>query len=56
MGKRVVAIESGRIVRDEEGAYGFEQKDEGPAFELEGGVSFEDGLSFDYLEEVEKYV
>ena len=56
MHKRVVAIENGEIVRDQEGTYGFEQKEEGPAFDFESDDSFEEGLAFDYLEEVGKYV
>lgn len=56
MGKRVVAIENGRIVRDEEGAYGFVQEDEARNFSHGSLSSFDEGLSFDYLEEVEKYV
>lgn len=56
MGKRVVAIENGRIVRDEEGAYGFAQVEEEKKFSSGDLASFDEGLSFDYLEEVEKYV
>ncbi|MBQ0041165.1 MAG: cell division ATP-binding protein FtsE [Clostridiales bacterium] len=56
MGKRVVAIENGRIVRDEEGAYGFIQEDEVKNFSHGNLSSYDEGLSFDYLEEVEKYV
>lgn len=56
MGKRVVAIESGRIVRDEEGAYGFIQEDEPRSYSHSSLSSYDEGLSFDYLEEVEKYV
>ena len=60
MGKRVVAIEGGRIVRDEEGAYGFAQEDAGKKYSSNYAStdlsSFDEGLSFDYLEEVEKYV
>ena len=44
MNKRVVAIENGRIVRDEEGQYGYEKTQD------------DDYVSFDYLEEVGKYV
>lgn len=44
MNKRVVAIENGRIVRDEEGQYGYEKTQDN------------DYVSFDYLEEVGKYV
>ena len=45
MHKRVVAIENGKIVRDEEGLYGYSQEvvDDAPP-------------TFDYLGEVEKYV
>lgn len=56
MGKRVVAIESGRIVRDEKGAYGFIQEDEPRSYSHSSLSSYDEGLSFDYLEEVEKYV
>ena len=44
MHKRVVAIENGKIVRDEEGLYGYSQE------------TVDDTPSFDYLGEVEKYV
>lgn len=44
MNKRVVAIENGRIVRDEQGQYGFEKEQD------------DKYLGFDYLEEVAKYV
>ena len=44
MHKRVVAIENGKIVRDEEGLYGYSQE------------VVDDTPSFDYLGEVEKYV
>lgn len=44
MNKRVVAIENGKIVRDEEGQYGFEKQES------------EELSDFDYLEEVGKYV
>ncbi len=59
MNKRVVAIENGRIVRDEEGMYGFQQEktySTESVFESSELKSFEDSLSFDYLEEVDKYV
>lgn len=68
MHKRVVAIENGKIVRDEEGQYGFVQQDEInygydkqetlPSYlseELEAAVdidSYDEGLAFDYLGEV----
>lgn len=65
MHKRVVAIENGRIVRDEHGAYGFAQDDENTyshssylpeeSFDPESLME-DEGLSFDYLEEVGKYV
>lgn len=44
MNKRVVAIENGKIVRDEEGQYGYEKTQD------------DDYVAFDYLEEVGKYV
>lgn len=44
MHKRVVAIENGKIVRDEEGLYGYSQE------------VVDDTPTFDYLGEVEKYV
>ena len=70
MNKRVVAIENGRIVRDEEGMYGFRQEshqyvnrpgdnasyDYGASFTSDSDSSFEDGLAFDYLGEVDRYV
>lgn len=45
MNKRVVAIENGKIVRDEQGSYGYKQE----AF-------YEEAPVFDYMEEVGKYV
>ena len=63
MHKRVVAIENGKIVRDEEGKYGFEQEE--PVYESaiepfenkdDDSEPFHEGLAFDYYEEVGKYV
>ena len=45
MNKRVVAIENGRIVRDEQGQYSFEKEQADDKY-----------LGFDYLEEVGRYV
>ena len=56
MHKRVVAIENGRIVRDEEGQYGYKQENPILYGDDSDDFNYEDVPIFDYLEEVDKYV